>query len=149
MTAPDQRADSRHIPTTQITITCKPARRARWFKRKSRPVAAMVLEVSANGMLMELPLEMNAYPGLVVELSSDTNNDAVARVVHIVRDENWAHQWVGVELTEMSPEFAASLNLLVTSLGIENASDSGEPARTVGSVTTGVASKLLQRRRNR
>jgi hypothetical protein len=65
-------------------------------------------------------LELKADPGDIVTLSSD-GDDAVARVVHIVRDEQWAHQWVGVEITEMSPEFAANLNVLVTALGDDHA----------------------------
>ena len=76
-------------------------------------------------MLLDVPLEMKADPGDTVALSTGANNDAVARVVHTVRDENWTHQWVGVEITEMSPEFATSLNLLVTSLGVEFPSGRG------------------------
>lgn len=49
-------------------------------------------------------------------LSSD-GNDAVARVVHTVRDEQWTHQWVGVEITEMSPEFAANHDAVIAALG--------------------------------
>ncbi len=115
----DRRLVSRHIPTSRIEIMWTPTRRAKWIKRK-RPVTATILDLSGNGMLMDLPLELKADPGDIVTLSSD-GDDAVARVVHIVRDEEWAHQWVGVEITEMSPEFAANLNVLVTALGDDHA----------------------------
>ena len=115
----DRRRVSRHIPTNRIEITWTPTRRARWLKRK-RPVTATILDLSGNGMLMDLPSELNANIGDIVALSSD-GTDAVARVVHTVRDEEWAQQWVGVEITEMSSEFAAKLNVLVTALGDDHA----------------------------
>jgi c-di-GMP-binding flagellar brake protein YcgR len=114
----DRRRVSRHIPTGLIEITWTPTRRAGWFKRK-RPVTATILDLSGNGMRMDLPLELKADLGDIVTLSSD-GNDAVARVVHTVRDEEWDQQWVGVEITEMSPEFAANLDVVVAALGDDN-----------------------------
>ncbi len=111
----DRRIVSRHIPVSRIEITWMSTRRVKWFKRKPSPVTATVLDVSGTGMLMDLPLELKADPGDIVALSSD-GNDAVARVVHTVRDEEWAHQWVGVEITDMCPEFAANLNAVVAAL---------------------------------
>ena len=148
MAAPDRRTDSRHMPTSRIDITCTPARRTTWFRRKPSPVAVTVLEASANGMLIDVPLELKAALGDIVALSSGANNDAVARVVHTVRDENWANQWFGVEITEMSPEFAASLNLLVASLGVDKVFRSPRMAQTVGSMPTSIGSRLSERRRS-
>ncbi len=120
MGAIDRRAASRHTPKSPIDITCRPTGRSNWFKRRPRPVAGAVVEVSATGMLMDLPLDMKADPGDIVALSLGPGHDAAARVVHVVRDENWTHQWVGIEITEMSAEFAVSLNLLITSLGLDH-----------------------------
>ena len=111
----DRRLASRHLPISRIDITWTSAGRAKWFKRKPSPVTATVLDMSGSGMLMDLPLEPKANPGDIVALSSD-GNDAVARVVHTARDEDWAHQLVGVEITKMSPEFAADLNAVVAAL---------------------------------
>lgn len=147
MAAPDRRTDSRHMPTSRLNLTCTPARRTTWFRRKPGPVAVTVLEASANGMLIDVPLELKADLGDIVALSWD-GNDAVARVVHTVRDENWAIQWFGVEITEMSPEFAASLNLLVASLGVDKVFRSSRIAPTVGSMRTSIGSRLSERRRS-
>jgi len=115
MAAPDRRLVPRHTPTTRIEITWKPIGRARWLKRK-RPVTATILDLSGDGMLTDLPSELKADPGDVVVLSWD-GADAVARVVHTVRDEQWTHQWVGVEITEMSPEFATNLDAVIAAAG--------------------------------
>ena len=95
---------------SRIDMTWMSTRPAKWFKRKPSRITAMVLDVSANGMLMELPLEPKADLGDIVALSSD-GNDAVARVVHAARDEEF--QVVGVEITEMSSEFTTSLRAVV------------------------------------
>jgi c-di-GMP-binding flagellar brake protein YcgR len=76
---------------------------------------AVIIDISVNGMYVELPLEPEAQLGDVVALSSD-DNFAVARVVHMTRDEEQAKQFVGVEIAEMSPEFASDLNAVVASL---------------------------------
>ena len=106
----ERRLVPRHIPISRIEMTWTSTRPAKWFKRKPSPVTATVLDVAAKGMLMELPLEPKADLGDIVALSSK-GNDAVATVVHTDRDMEF--QRVGVEITEMSPEFAAELNAVV------------------------------------
>ena len=124
MADPNRRLVPRYIPMSRVEITWTSAGQAKWLKRKPSPVTATVLGVSVNGMLVDLPLEPKADPGDIVALSSGANH-AVVRVVHTEqpvgqcgahRDDELAQQLVGVEITEMSPEFAADLYAVVAGL---------------------------------
>ena len=118
MPEPNNRLVRRYQPTSRVEITWTAEDRAkRHVKRQAQTttVAAAIIDVSVNGMYVELPLEPRAHLGDVVALSSDENY-AVAKVVRTARDEEQAQQLVGVQITEMSPEFASDLNAVVAAL---------------------------------
>jgi hypothetical protein len=66
-------------------------------------------------MYVELPVQPRAQVGDRVAISSD-DNYAMAKVVRASCDEERGQQLVGVEITEMSPEFASDLNAVVAAL---------------------------------
>ena len=118
MPGPNNRLVRRYQPIDRVEITWTAEDRAKKrVKRQAQTttVPAAIIDISVNGMYVELPLEPKAHLGDVVALSSDQNY-AVAKVVRAVRDEEQEQQLVGVEITEMSAEFAADLNAVVAAL---------------------------------
>ena len=118
MSEPNNRLVRRYQPTGQVEITWTAEDRSKKRVRRqaqTSTVAAAIIDVSVNGMYVELPLEPRAQLGDVIALSSD-DNFAVAKVMRTARDEEQAKQLVGVEITEMSPEFASDLNAVVAAL---------------------------------
>ena len=128
MDRPDQRLVRRYNPLGRVQITWTPGDQPTpgdQLTPADQPtpainpppaiVSAMVLDVSVSGMLLDLPLELQTEPGDIVTLSWD-DHDAVARIAYTTRDEEPDHQLVGVEITEMSPEFTTNLYAVVACL---------------------------------
>lgn len=118
MAGPSNRLVDRYEPTRPLEITWTvEGRSKRMIKReaKTTTVTGRIIDVSVTGMYVELPLEPRAEVGETVALASD-GNYAVARVVRASYDEGRGRQLVGVEITEMSPEFTSELNAVVAAL---------------------------------
>ena len=118
MPEPNNRLVRRYQPTSRLEVTWTAEDRAKKRIRReaqTTTVAAAIIDVSVNGMYVELPLAPKAHLGDIVALSSDENY-AVAKVVRTASDEEQALQLVGVEITEMSPEFSSDLNAVIGAL---------------------------------
>lgn len=108
----------RYQPSSRVEIAWTAEDRSKKKVKRQAPtttVTATIIDVSVAGMYVELPLEPKAQLGDSVAISSD-DNYAVARVVRASCDVERGQQLVGVEITEMSPEFAADLNAVVAAL---------------------------------
>jgi hypothetical protein len=108
----------RYEPTTPVEISWTVEDRSkRKIKREHQKttVTGTIIDVSVTGMYVDLPLEPRAEVGETVALASD-GNYAVARVVRASHDEGRGRQLVGVEITDMSPEFTSDLNAVVAAL---------------------------------
>jgi hypothetical protein len=115
----NNRLVKRYQPTDRVQIKWTGQNRG---KRRVLPhgastatVDAVIIDVSVTGMYLELPLRPAAEAGDVVSLSSDGHR-AVAKVVRASVDEIRGCQLVGVEIAEMSPEFASDLHTVVAAL---------------------------------
>ena len=118
MGEPNNRLVQRYQPTGRVEIAWTAEDRSKKKVKRQSPtttVTATIIDVSVVGMYVELPLQPKAQMGDKVALSSDENY-AVARVVRASCDEERGQQLVGVEITEMSPEFAEDLNAVVAAL---------------------------------
>ena len=118
MAGANNRLVERYEPRSPVEITWTVEDRSkRKTKRETQTtsVTGAIIDVSVTGMYVDLPLEPRAEVGETVALSSD-GNYAVARVVRASSDEERGRQLVGVEITEMSPEFTTDLNAVVAAL---------------------------------
>ena len=118
MAEPNNRLVRRYHPTSRVEISWTAEDGSKKGVRRRQPsttVTAVIIDVSVMGMYVELPPEPRARVGDVVALLSD-ENPAVARVVRSAYDEEQGHQLVGVEITDMSREFADDLNAVVAAL---------------------------------
>jgi len=118
MAEPNNRLVPRYRPSSRVEITWTAEDRSKQLIRRKHPttsVTAAIIDVSVNGMYVELPAEPRAQEGDVVALMSD-DKPAAARVVRASFDREKDQQLVGVEITDMSREFADDLHGLVAAL---------------------------------
>ena len=108
----------RYQPTSRVEIAWTAEDRSKKRVRRKHPtttVTAAIIDISVNGMYLELPPEPRAHVGDIVALQSD-DKPAVARVVRSSYDQEKGLQLVGVEITDMSLDFADDLNAVVAAL---------------------------------